>query len=64
MFGNILWFSSHNVIDVIDYHYTHGGTHLFIDEIHYYKQWQTLLKNICDDYPGLYVVWGGYTSLP
>ena len=58
-----LWFSSHNVIDVIDYHYTHGGTHLFIDEIHYYKQWQTLLKNISDDYPGLYVVYTGSSML-
>lgn len=58
-----LWFSSHNVVDVIDYHYTHGGTHLFIDEIHYYKQWQTLLKNICDDYPGLHVVYTGSSML-
>ena len=58
-----LWFSSHNVIDVIDYHYTHGGTHLFIDEIHYYKKWQTLLKNICDDFPGLHVVYTGSSML-
>lgn len=58
-----LWFSTHNVIDVVEYHYTHGGTHLFIDEIHYYKQWKTLLKNICDDYPGLHVVYTGSSML-
>jgi predicted AAA+ superfamily ATPase len=58
-----LWFSSHDIIDVVDYHYTHGGTHLFIDEIHYYKRWQTLLKNICDDYPGLNVVYTGSSML-
>ena len=58
-----LWFSTHNIIDVVDYHYTHGGTHLFIDEIHYYKHWQTLLKNICDDYPGLHVVYTGSSML-
>lgn len=58
-----LWFSTHDIIDVVDYHYTHGGTHLFIDEIHYYKHWQTLLKNICDDYPGLYVVYTGSSML-
>lgn len=58
-----LWFSTHDVIDVIDYHYTHGGTHLFIDEIHYYKKWQTLLKNICDDFPGLHVVYTGSSML-
>lgn len=58
-----LWFSTHDVIDVVDYHYTHGGTHLFIDEIHYYKHWQTLLKNISDDYPGLYVAYTGSSML-
>ena len=58
-----LWFSTHDIIDVVDYHYTHGGTHLFIDEIHYYKHWQTLLKNISDDYPGLYVTYTGSSML-
>lgn len=58
-----LWFSTHDVIDVVDYHYTHGGTHLFIDEIHYYKHWQTLLKNISDDYPGLHVAYTGSSML-
>ena len=58
-----LWFSTHDVIEVVDYHYTHGGTHLFIDEIHYYKHWQTLLKNISDDYPGLHVAYTGSSML-
>ena len=58
-----LWFSTHDIYDVVEYHYTHGGTHLFIDEIHYYKHWQTLLKNISDDYPGLYVVYTGSSML-
>ena len=40
-----LWFSTHDIIDVVDYHYTHGGTHLFIDEIHYYK-----LANVVKEY--------------
>ena len=58
-----LWFSTHDIIDVVDYHYTHGGTHLFIDEIHYYKHWQTLLKNITDDFPGLHVAYTGSSML-
>lgn len=58
-----LWFCTHDVIEVVDYHYTHGGTHLFIDEIHYYKHWQTLLKNISDDYPGLHVAYTGSSML-
>lgn len=34
-----------------------------MDEIHYYKKWQTLLKNISDDYPGLHVVYTGSSML-
>ena len=58
-----LWFTTHDVMDVVDYHYTHGGTHIFIDEIHYHKHWQTLLKNISDDFPGLNVVYTGSSML-
>lgn len=58
-----LWFASHNVMDVVDYHYTHGGTHLFIDEVHYYENWQTLVKNIYDDYPKLNIVYSGSSML-
>ena len=28
-----LWFTTHSVNDLVEYHYTHGGTHLFIDEV-------------------------------
>lgn len=58
-----LWFSTHDVMELVDYHYTHGGTHLFIDEIHYYKHWQTLLKNLSDDFPGLFIVYIGSSML-
>lgn len=58
-----LWFSSHDILDVVEHHYTNGGTHIFIDEIHYYKHRQTLLKNIYDDYPGLHVVYTGSSML-
>lgn len=58
-----LWFTTHDIRDVIEFHYTHGGTHVFIDEIHYYKHWQTLLKNLCDDYPDLHIVYTGSSML-
>ena len=58
-----LWFSSNNIVEIIDYHYTHGGTHVFIDEIHYYKHWQTLLKNLYDNCPGLHIVYTGSSML-
>lgn len=46
-----LWFSSNSQIDLVDYFTAHNGTHLFLDEIHRYPNWQTFLKNISDDYP-------------
>ena len=58
-----LWFASNSLIDLVDYHYTHGGTHLFIDEVHHHPYWQTLLKNIYDDYPQMNVVYTGSSML-
>ena len=58
-----LWFSTHNIIDVVEQHYSHGGTHIFIDEIHHHKQWKILLKNLCDDFPGLHIVYTGSSML-
>lgn len=58
-----LWFETHSINDLIEYHYTHGGTHLFLDEVHYFPNWRTLIKNINDDYPGLHVVYTGSSML-
>lgn len=58
-----IWFSSNNLIDLVEYHYTHGGTHVFIDEVHKYKQWQDVIKNIYDDYPDLHIVYTGSSML-
>lgn len=58
-----LWFATHSLDDLIEYHYSHGGTHIFFDEIHYHENWQTLLKNINDNYPDLNVVYTGSSML-
>lgn len=58
-----LWFSTHSLDDLIEYHYTHGGTHLFLDEVHKFPQWQTKLKNLNDEYPDLYIVYTGSSML-
>ncbi|MBP5420390.1 MAG: ATP-binding protein [Bacteroidales bacterium] len=57
------WFTTHSLTEVVEYHYNHGGTHLFIDEVHKYPHWQTLIKNITDEYPDLYVVYTGSSML-
>lgn len=58
-----LWFANHPLSEVVEYHYTHGGTHLFIDEVHKYPTWQTLIKNIYDEYPDLHVAFTGSSML-
>ena len=60
-----LWFTSNRLEDLVEYHYSHGGTHIFLDEIHRYKieDWQSAIKNIYDDYPDLYIVYTGSSML-
>lgn len=58
-----LWFSSHDVRDLVEYYYTHSCRHLFIDEVYFYPQWQTLIKNLYDNYPDLKIVFTGSSML-
>lgn len=58
-----LWFANRALSEVVEHHYTHGGTHIFIDEIHKYPNWQTLIKNIADEYPDMHVVYTGSSML-
>ena len=58
-----LWFSTHTILELAEYHYTHGGTHLFLDEVHKYKGWQQEIKNIYDSYQKLHVVVTGSSML-
>lgn len=60
-----LWFVEHRLIDLVEYHYTHGGTHLFLDEVHRYpfQTWSTELKNARDKYPSLHIVFSGSSLL-
>lgn len=58
-----IWFANHSLIDLAEYHYTHGGTHLFIDEIHKYPNWQQEIKNIYDSFPRLNLIVTGSSML-
>lgn len=58
-----IWFASHTILELADYHYTHGGTHIFLDEVHKYKNWQIEVKNIYDSYPKLHIVVTGSSML-
>jgi hypothetical protein len=55
-----LWFSDHHIADLAEEHYKHGGTHLYLDEIHRYPgNWQQEIKNIYDSFPDYHVAFTG-----
>jgi len=58
-----LWFSTRSLMDLVAWHRNQGGTHLFLDEIHYLKPWQQYLKNIYDFYPDMKIVYTGSSML-
>lgn len=58
-----LYFTSHTLIALADDFVKDNGTHLFIDEIHKYKQWSIELKNIYDSHPDLHIVFTGSSVL-
>ena len=58
-----MWFATHTILELAEYHYTHGGTHLFLDEVHKYRDWQREVKNIYDSYPKRHLVITGSSML-
>ena len=58
-----LWFSSHSMLDAVEYFDTHGYTHLFIDEIHHLPEWSRTVKTIADSYPHLNIAYSGSSIL-
>lgn len=58
-----LWFSTHSFPELADIHYKNGGTHIFLDEVHYLKDWQIIIKNLYDEYPKLKIVYTGSSLL-
>ncbi|MBC8487157.1 MAG: ATP-binding protein [Bacteroidetes bacterium] len=58
-----LYFSENRLVDLVDDFVKNGGTYLFLDEVHRYKNWAQEIKNIYDDYPGLNIVFTGSSIL-
>lgn len=58
-----LWFATNSLSELVDMHYKNGGTHIFLDEVHYLKDWQLIIKNLYDDYPKLNIVYTGSSLL-
>ncbi|MDE5612688.1 MAG: AAA family ATPase [Odoribacter sp.] len=57
------YFAEHRLLDLADHFVKRGGKHLFIDEIHRYKDWSKELKLMYDYHPELQVVFTGSSVL-
>ena len=57
------YFADHKLLELADEFVKRGGEHLFIDEIHRYKDWSKELKLIYDYHPQLQVVFTGSSVL-
>ena len=51
-----VYFASNRLIDFVDDFVSHGGTHLFLDEVHKYPHWSPELKSCYDNHPDLKIV--------
>ena len=57
------YFADHSILDLVEQFYRIGGKHLFLDEIHKYRNWGREIKEIYDVYPDLQVVISGSSLL-
>ncbi len=59
-----LWFAEHPLKDAVDYLYSHGFTHVFVDEVHHLgKSWSLVIKNLYDQFPLMNFVYSGSSML-
>ena len=63
VFADDIYFSKHTLIDLAETFYKNGGKHLYIDEVHKYRNWSTEIKNIYDQIPNLQIVYTGSSIL-
>jgi predicted AAA+ superfamily ATPase len=59
-----LWFSNNSSLEAVEYLYSHGFTHVFLDEVHHVgKEWALLLKNLTDQFPSMNFAYSGSSLL-
>lgn len=57
------WFKTHTLQDLVTFLYNHGVTEMYIDEVHKYQGWSSILKNLVDQYADLRIVYTGSSLL-
>jgi uncharacterized protein len=58
-----IWFADNRLINLVDFFMKHGGTHIFLDEVHKYPNWVIEIKNLYDEFPTLHIVFTGSSLL-
>jgi predicted AAA+ superfamily ATPase len=58
-----LYFTDNKLIDFADSFAKKGGEYIFIDEVHFYKNWSQEIKLIYDRFPNLKIVFTGSSIL-
>lgn len=57
------WFKTHTLQELVTFLYNHGITEVYIDEVHKYQDWSSILKNLVDQYSDLHIVYTGSSLL-
>ena len=58
-----IWMDAFELYDLVKYHVQNGGTSVFIDEVHYLKDWSRLVKNLYDSFKALHIAYTGSSIL-
>ena len=58
-----LYFTKNNLFETVETLYLNGLKHIFIDEIHKYKDWSVEIKNLYDTFSNLKIVFSGSSAL-
>ena len=58
-----IWMDAFELYDLVRYHVQNGGTSVFIDEVHYLKDWSRLVKNLYDSFKTLRIAYTGSSIL-
>ena len=58
-----IWMDAFELYDLVKYHVQNGGMSVFIDEVHYLKDWSRLVKNLYDSFKTLRIAYTGSSIL-
>lgn len=58
-----VWLDIKEIYLLAEHHVQHAGTRLVLDEVHYARNWQQIVKNIYDDFRELKIAYTGSSML-